>query len=84
MYNFDKYIDFENVVDFKDTLQKTINLKLAAEIDLDKLSSHHFYLIEHRTQLIDNNMNFLGLTPPDELNYFNWDDTVDNISEAFA
>ena len=84
LHNFDKYIDFENVVDYEETLQKTINLKLSVEVDLQKLGSYHFYLIEHRTQLIDNNMNFLGFMPPNELNYFNFDDNIDYIPESFG
>lgn len=32
---------------------------------------------EHRTELYDDRLNFMGLTPPKEINYLNFDENVD-------
>ena len=55
-------------------------MKLVNDVNITQPGSYHFYMIEHRTQLIDNNFNFLGMTEPQQLNYFNFDDNYDEVT----
>ena len=46
---------------------------------MDKPVMYGLTLNEYRTELYDDRLNFMGLTPPKEINYLNFDESVSKV-----
>ena len=70
------YIDFEEVLPAEDTLQQTRIGLLDVKIDLDEPHLLNIYLDEFRTELEDDNINFMSLSETKQIDYLNFHDVV--------
>ena len=73
------YIDMKEVLKADETLKKLPNYLLETKIDLEKPQSKVYTLEEHRTELQDDSINFMGLTEPKEINYLNFAEVVRDV-----
>ena len=70
----------EDILPREETLQQALFSPIAKEnLSFDKPVAFRLYLNEYRTQLYDDRLNLIGLTPPKEINYLNFGE---NFSKA--
>lgn len=62
----------EAVLPVEETLEDTMRIVLDLKVELDKPVRKNLYLDEYRTVLQDDNLNFMGLSDPKEINYLNF------------
>ena len=76
IYVATNFIEMSEILPIEETLQTAINLILTAKIDLDQSQSKMLLLDEYRAELLDDNINLMGLTEPKQLNYLVYSDIV--------
>ena len=52
------------------------NTLISHKIDIDQVLTKIVYLNEHRTELQDDYINWMGLSDPEEINYLNFADEI--------
>ena len=67
LWGIQNYIDMEKVLPADDTLKQGLNNLIMAKLDLEKNQTKLLVLEEYRTELYDDNINFMGLSEPKKL-----------------
>ena len=72
LWGIQNYIDMEKVLPADDTLKQGLNNLITAKLDLEKNQTKLLELEEYRTELYDDNINFMGLSEPKQIDYLNF------------
>lgn len=80
------FIDFESVDDVESTLRKLPKIAFWDRIESNKQPGRVYtkFLREHRAELYDDRLNFMGLGSAKELEYLNVDDEKKVIRSDFT
>ena len=69
----------ENILPQEETLKNAKQVVLATLIDIDSPSNILLELEEVRAELVDDNINFMGLATPKHLYYLNFAETMRDL-----